>query len=438
MAEEFSIEPAGQKTNYGDTVTFGPFPLGVNNVDRSLSMADGEMVSAVNLDISRDGVLTQRQGYSLAVAGTGARSLWARDSTTAFYADATDLKQVTVSAAGVLTSATVRSGVLQLGRHVAYVAVNGDVYYSNGIITGMVRADSTSHSWGVERPSRNPVLTGVAGSLSAGRYLVAIQYINDRGEVGGIPPPGGIVLSAASDIVVSSIPAAVSADVAGVIVYLSKQNGDILYRHSVYSVGTTSVQLSIAADDGAQSADFLFDVMPPTGILEYYNGMIYGAADGVIWHTNALAYGQCARRSNFIMVDSPVTLLKASSDGLFVGTGSRVEFLLGSGPKEFQRRAVTPFGAIPGTGMALPKTESEPHVVGWFSERGFVKGHSGGRVEIGEKERVMLGMYTSGAAFYREQHGVRQVVATMIGGTRAAMTSTDYAEAEVRRNGVLL
>jgi hypothetical protein len=421
-------------------VTFGPFPKGVNNVDRSLTMGPGELVSAFNLDIDRAGVMSRRPGYTLSAAAVGAHSLWGRDNDTALYVAGADLTLLQADAAGTLSHSVLRAGAFAAGFPVSYVLVNGAVYYSNGIITGLIRADDTSHPWGVEIPARAPTLTATAGGLPAGRYQVALQYIDDQGEFGGLTFPVAITVAANSAIVVGSIPAPVSADVLYVTVYVSEQNGEELYRYGDYPISTTSVTVNVSAQLGRRAANLVSDVMPPASFLDQYNGRIYGAAGNCIYYTNALQYGQCVQRRNFIPWDGEVVLLKAVDDGLYVGTDTEVLFLAGAGPESFSLKQALPCGAVRGTGITLEigRKEKGGPTVGWMSERGFVKARAGGNVEVAEKERVSVGMYAIGAALYRELGDVRQIIATMRGGTRSAVVSTDYAEAEVRRNGNLI
>lgn len=433
-----AIEKAAGPFNYGDTVTFGPFPKGLNNVDRSLTMGDDELVNAVNLDINRDGILTERVGYTQVLAETDTHSLWARDGSTALYASGSALKMIRRDDAGALTAATLQASILQARNPVYYVGVNGTTYYSNGLVTGVVRSDNTPHAWGVETPARNPVLSQGSGGFAAGWYLVGVQYVNDLGETGGIPSPAAIQVTANASIIVSGLPVAADPDIQHVRVYLSEQNGDILYHYADYAIGTTTVTLAPAAQPGRVADDYLCAVMPPLTLLEHYNGRIFGAAGSTVWYSNALRYGLYLQRSNFIMVERPVALVKAVEDGVYIGTDEAVMFYAGPGPSKFSVQVATPFGAIPGTGVSFPKVEGDPLTVGWMSERGFIKAHAGGKIESGDKERAMVGMFSSGASMYREQNGIRQVVSTMRGETRSALTSTDYAEAEVRRNGVII
>lgn len=431
-----AIHPAEGAFKRGDTVVYGPFPKGMNNIDNALSMKDDELVNAVNLDVNKEGILTRRDGSTVVISAV-AHSLWGRDQATAFYVKGTDLCMLTESSPGTVVSATLRAGVFQVRRPLSYVLVNGDTYYSNGLITGMIRADNSLHPWGVELPSRRPSLTRAAGNLPSGWYMVALQYVTDRGEVGGMTQAVAINVVADSSIVVSSIPQPVDADVEFISIYVSEQNGDVLYHYGDYALGTTSATLTATSTAGDVARNILSDVMPPTDLLEYYNGRIYGATGSLIWYTNPLQYGQCAPRSNFIPMNGTVSIIKAVSDGVFVGTDSAVIFFKGDGPEEFTLEPVFDYGAIPGSGITIQKDHPDI-VVSFLTERGFVKGSAGGKVDTGDKERAMVGMFTQGAAFFRELNGVRQVVTTMRGQTRNALVSADYAEAEVRRNGEVI
>lgn len=427
------------RTPLDKPVTFGPFPKGVNNVDRSRNMDKGELVSAFNLDFDRDGVGSRRSGYTLAIPG-GAHSLWQRDNESALYVAGVDLALLQLGASDALDQSVLRAGAFAAGLPVSYVLVNGVTYYSNGVITGLIREDNTSHPWGVELPSRVPTLAVGGGSLYAGRYRISIQYIDDRGEFGGLTLPVAIDVPIHSGIVVGGIPAAVSPDVRFVSVYVSEQNGETVYRYGTYPIGTSSVTVGATASPGRRGINLVSDVMPPASFVEYYNGRIYGASGNVIFYTNPFQYGQCQQRINFIPWDHPVDVLKAVDDGIYVGTIHEVSFLAGPGPKEFKLSMALPCGVIRGTGITLEtgRKEQGGPTVGWMSERGFVKASAGGKVKIDEKERVSVGMYATGAALYRELGEVRQVIAAMRGGIRSGVVSTDYAEAEVRRNGVLI
>ena len=420
-----------------EPLKFGPFTKGTNNVDKATALAADELLKAVNLDIDRNGRVSRRRGYTRVIAEDNTHSLWARDTSTAFYGSGLDLKMIKKDSAGNLTTSVLESGKMQLLKRIAFLELNGDVYYSNGIVRGMIRANDTAHDWGVEVPALNPVLAAGAGSLPAGRYLVGLTFLSDRGEESGMPAPQSITLAAQGGISVTSIPPGIHADVTTVRLHVSKADGEELYRYQEYPIGTTTALISGLAQLGGRSRAMFLEQMPPSTLLEYYRSMIYGVSGRVVWHTEPLGYGLCNVRKNFLLFAEDVGVFAAVHDGIYVGTPKRVYFYAGDGPGKFEPKIVLPYGAIPGTQVVLEKNEEGgSKAVGFFTERGFVKGLAGGAIQIGDKERIMIGQYSKGSAFYRETNGVRQVIGTMRGQTRTGFASADHAEAEVRRTNL--
>lgn len=415
-----------------DVVGLGPFTKGMNNVDRAHTLAGDELLLAVNLDIDRNGRLSRRTGAVKVISDPNPHSLWARDDDTAFYVGGTDLKRIDRADNDVLSVTTLRAGAFQLLRDTAFLDVNGDTYYSNGIITGRVLADGSVIGWGVPRPVSNPVLGYSGGTLPAGTYQVGVVFLNRLGEEGGMRPAVSITVPDNSRITVTGLPPAPSAEIVTTRLYVSATNGDILRAYVDLPAGTTTAVIAAAAVDGAQSDTLGMDIMPPGDTLELYRGRVYSISGRVATFSEPLRFGLTLAPRNFILVDRDITMWKAVEDGIYVGTDTRVYFYAGEGPGKFQPRIVDMSGAIPGTALTLP---GKPLTIGWFSERGFRRGTAGGTVEAGDKDRIILDMFSVGAALFREQDGTRQVVATMRNRTRQGLFASDYAEAEVRRAG---
>ena len=418
-----------------ETVKFGPFTNGVNNVDEATSLAASELLACVNFDIDRNGKLHRRLGTTRVIPLTASHSIWARDLDTAFCADGEDLLLVKRDANDNLSSSVLRSGGLQLYRPISYVDVNGDVYYSNGVVTGKILADDSHVDWGCPKPTSSPVLAAASpGLLPAGYYRVAFSYLNDSGEESGLTQSSFIQLTSAGAISVSGIPTAVPTGVDSIRVWVSKQNSETLYLYDTYPANTVSLEINLSSTLGQAAEDRRLEQMLAADMLAYYNGRIYGASGTMAWFTEALRYGLYDPRRNFLMFKRGVNIMLPVTDGIYFGTPDKVYFYAGKGPGEFVPRVVCNFGAVKGTGMEFPKKEEQDGVVvGWFSERGFVKAYDGGRVQMGDKERTMIGQYDQGAAMYRESRGIRQILATMRQKTRSGIVSNDSAEAEVRR-----
>ena len=69
----------------------------------------------------------------------------------------------------------------------AYISVNNDIFWTNGITTGLLTAQGDDLPWGIQGPTSQPNVLSAAsgGSLAAGRYQVAITFQSDRGEESG-------------------------------------------------------------------------------------------------------------------------------------------------------------------------------------------------------------------------------------------------------------
>lgn len=248
-----------------------------------------------------------------------------------------------------------------------------------------------------------------------------------------MPAPQSIDLLTQGGITLTSIPPAISADVTLVRVSVSQTNGELMYRYLDLAIGTTTMSITGLAQMGSAAGTMFQDQMIPSDLLAYYNGRIYGAVGKIVWYTEAMNYGLSDPRRNFLMFPADVGVIKPVTDGIFFGTRERVYFYRGGKPADFQAQIVQMHGAVPGTGLDIPTAPGEPRRVGWFSERGFTIGLDGGAVQVGDKERIMLGQYAQGGSFYREANGVRQVIGTMRSKTRVGLVSRDHAEAEVRR-----
>jgi hypothetical protein len=427
------------------TAKYGPFTKGVNNVDRSLEI--DELLNAVNIDIDRNGLVSRRKGYTQVISTPASQthSLWARDRTTAFYVDGAQLKRVNSQVDGSLVGASVGNPDLIPFRPVSFLEVNGTVYFSNGVQNGKVAPSEAREEWAPERPSTVPILTAIAGAMPAGIYRVSWTFVDASGEESGAVDPISITLAAPGSIRVTGFPpiAAAYPTLAALRLYVSPVNGEVLYKHAdLPASGNTQFDISASTTPGKQLNTLHLDRMIPMEMLEHYNGRIYGVSGRVVWFTEALRYGLHNPQRNFLLFNHDIAIVKAVVDGLFIATTERTYFYAGAGPDQFTPRIVLPYGAIKGTGITFPKTEQASGrrsadagvVVGWFSERGFVKGMAGGAVQLGDKERIMLGMYGEGAAMYRETDGIRQVIGTMRRQSSSGLVSRDFAEAEVRRH----
>jgi hypothetical protein len=132
------------------------FGLGIDQVSNELNLPvnpnTGQSAARriVNLDVTNTGPLQCRSGSTLAISVADAHSLWSSD-TQAYYVAGSTLYGFDG------TTATARVSALTPGFTVSYAQVADDIYWSNGVQSGVLRAGVTPAAWGA------PDATGVMG-----------------------------------------------------------------------------------------------------------------------------------------------------------------------------------------------------------------------------------------------------------------------------------
>jgi hypothetical protein len=98
---------------------------------------------------------------------------------------------------------------------------------------------------------------------------------------------------------------------------------------------------------------------------------------------------------------------------------------------------VLPYGAVEGTGrLVVPDQGAQK--VWWFSHRGLVVGNSAGQVANLQEKNVSVEKASVGAALYREQNGVRQVVSSLFGAETSRAAASSFMSAEIIRKESML
>ncbi len=291
-----------------DVVTLGPWPQGMDNRHRDTELPKEALRNAVNVDLSEDGTPRLRPGRTSRIAGN-VHSAWSDEYATILLAVVSNaLTKLTVNpTTGALSQTALRTG-LAAGLPLTYTAVNGEVYYSNGVITGKI-VNGAAAPWGIESPAALPVLAATSnGGFFAGTYQVAVTYASVSGEESGAGPGVAVTLAAGQAITVSGIPQPVDPSVTRIRIYLTATNGEVFYLHSDYAVGTTSAVLSQSATMGARLQTQFLVPAPPGQAIEPFNGRIYIAQGQVLWYTEPLRYG-LIHPDNYLLFPAEIDLI---------------------------------------------------------------------------------------------------------------------------------
>lgn len=393
-----------------DPIKFSGFPAGINNIQPDYALKPDELRNSNNVDLFDNGKVRRRKGSLQKISLAGAHSIWSDPKNplpdVAYYVAGTTLYSLRISS-GALVSAAIATGLTQ-GRNVCYLYLNGDVFWSNGVISGRIR-NGVNMDWGVETPAALPPLSvSAAGTLSPGRYQVLLTYRNSSGEEGGSDVAQSIVLTSTGSIVLSGIPVALSTDATQVCIYVTSSDGDMLHKIATVARGTTSYTINSVAGAGTAIKTRLLSPMPAGDRIAHLNGVIYVASGPYIYHSEPMRYGLCNLNENFYAFPQEVAEILDVTDGLYV-CADKTYFLSNPGTADVAQRVIFSFGAVKGTGTYLLNSTD----VAWFSGRGQVIASAGGQAKAVTEGNYMPGTMSMGAVLVREKNGLKQIINTV-------------------------
>lgn len=176
--------------------------------------------------------------------------------------------------------------------------------------------------------------------------------------------------------------------------------------------------------------------------LAYYNGRLWLGQDTLLWATELYNYDLVDATKGFLPFESPITMILAVTDGLYVGTATDVWFLQGTLSEGMKRLHLLSQGVVPGSAVSLPNELVSPKddrsknaIVFLTSNGGLYAGQDAGAVYNLTEARFQFPNAQRAAALFRRQDGVNQYIAVAdSGGTPASNARIgDYVDAEIRR-----
>ncbi|MBF0459308.1 MAG: hypothetical protein HQK99_15570 [Nitrospirae bacterium] len=328
---------------------------GLANVLPPERMGFSYLSSALNVDIDDSGMIRRRPGYKKIYEGAP-HSLWS-DGRVCLFCEGGQLKELLrpEETGGHYSVRSLRQG-LTSGRRMAYLSLNGTVYYSDGSITGAIDTRGESpmpRTWGMTPPPP-AALSVISGSLRPGRYAIALTYVRRGGTYSpsGGQESGTSVLSfieTATGGITAAVTASDDPDVAGINLYVTALSGETLYLTMRFPNQSGSVSLQ---DEPAPMLTSVTEGLkpPPAGhLMTYYRGRIYTAAYDILYYSEPFALELYNMAANWIPFNGMITLLAAAEDGIFVGTKDEIFMLRGATPDKFTLHRVAGCGAVSAT-----------------------------------------------------------------------------------------
>jgi hypothetical protein len=400
--------------------------LGLNNVlppeqfliKENFKTVGYYLSKAKNIDIDNGRKPRRRLGQQVSLSGSNCHSLWS-DGKICLFREGSDLKRLSDS---LLSSTTLRTGITG-SLSMAYLPLDGKVYYSDGNISGVIE-NGVSRSWGLSVPP-SPVLSLIPGNLPSGLYQVCVTYVRNDGQESGASESSILELTnSTSGIRISGIISSSDPSVLKINVYVTRRDSEIFYRAYTLVNGTQSVDYITEGGLSAIKLKSQFLSPPPAGqILEYYKGRIYIGSFDALWYTEPFRYELCDMSTNFIQFESDMSLVGAVEDGMYFGTDNEIIFAGGDQPKSFKLEQKADYGAIFGTMQKIQRpdvgrNEVMSTLLMFASTKGICIASKGGDLQNQSRDTFLYEPAYSGASLVRRTRGIDQYLFTLNGEDR--------------------
>lgn len=323
---------------------------------------------------------------------------------------------------------------------VSFGEAGGEIFWSNGTLTGRITADGLAAPWGLA-PPRIAVQATTGGVLLPGRYLVAataetLDWIESGAAetlVVEVRDQGAINVSLSQHD-----PAATMINL-----YVSDADAKVPFFVGVFAADEFPItlrQVGLTTD----ALDGLGLAPPPAGQrIAFYRGRALVAAGDVLYWSQPLAYHRFDIQVDLQLFDGRNTLLEPLDDGFYFGTPTATYWIAGEDPETWQpilvdRRAVAEGPALRMAGRALPALEFDGPVLVWASEDGFLAGLPGGQVMPLNPGKVAMDAPAQATLAYRESPGLRQILLGLRErGAASHLASSDRVSCSVIKAGAI-
>lgn len=309
---------------------------GLNNTTDPMRLGLEWLVQADNVDVSDEGALSARPGYTSALSAAVTAAYTTIDFERFFYVAGGELK--------TFEGATLATGLTSAPMY--WAEVNQHVYYNNGTDRGIITPGNNVIEWEWVVPSA-PAVAAVTGSLPAGTYQVRITYSLPGGRETGASESASITLTDGQALQISRIPTNGN-------VYIAPANS------TVYQLALRNAPAAFVWDSSPDSLgkdlmhQFLDPIPESATVIQIWKGRAYAAMympqsdQTVVWYSQPLGYHLFNLNSNFFIVPNKVLCMAPHEAGLIIGTDAKIYSYEGSRINE-----LAPYGVVPGWPWAL-------------------------------------------------------------------------------------
>jgi len=358
-------------------LAFGQWPLGLDNRNDPRRLNPAALAAAVDVLVEDDGRVQSAAHPALAIAAAGLTSLWTSSGGQSYALSGNTLNRIdgkTLQPVGVLDG----SGEAGFGEFAGlrYVGRRGGTLYQV--------QDDTLLTAALPAPSLSATAT-LSGGLPQGRYGVCAALLRGEEEM---PCSALAMVDVAEGGGVE-----VTVNGSGLArLFITEPNATVPLFVADASTGLP--YLIGAGKRGQPPAARWLEPLPAGRFLAAHGGRLLSAAGLHLYYSEPLRPNLSDLRHNHIRLASPVTMLCAVEDGLYLADRTHSYFIEGTeeGALRLKPLAAPPppegcFAVL--AGHLFTEVPDTPVAV-WLSENGFVIGLPSGQVIEPQASRIRL------------------------------------------------
>jgi len=286
---------------------------GINNVSDPMRLGMKWLAQADNVNISDTGAISKREGYALNRAGAFTGAYNTLDFSRLYLATDSTIQDFV---------GTIIYTMLAPGKTVHWCEINEQVFFNNGVDTGIILPDNSIIPWGWTAPTA-PSVAAVTGNLPAGLYQVRCTATLPDGRETGASEAAEITLAEGQSLQLSGL-------TPGNNIYITPANSE------VYQLAgrATSSAFTFNASPDALGRDLLNNFLDPlpfgSDVIQAWRGRVYASSymasenQSVVWFSEALGYHLFNLNQNYIIVPGKVEMLAPHDSALVIGTDAKV------------------------------------------------------------------------------------------------------------------
>lgn len=381
------------------TIPKGPF-LGVANrkPDYALHVKDaGDFLrDALNVNLDNAGNLRRRKAEELVHSMSNAHSLHMTSDAAGYLVRDGEMLAITLPSYAETPFKT-----LSNNNPVSWLAWNGDLYYSNGTDSGRINGTDW-FPMALPTPA-SPVAVAIAGTLTAGKYQIAVSQYNDvTKEEGGVSASTNYELT--TDGGLRIILPALATGATHILIYVSTCNGSMPFRQGQSATG--GITYDILTGPTGREANQRYEAPLPAGWLFLFNGCMCSYSGSNVYEGSPFRPGYYLPSEGRIPFTADVSNCVPAQNGIYI-VADKTYWLAGPRMTTTEMiRDVLPYGGVLHTEFSAPNKS----LYGWFGAEGFVLGSPSGEVQAVMSDNIKLTPPSSGVSTIIETEEYRRVV----------------------------